>query len=295
MGKLRKKEEKCLIFFIGIKEKSQNSSLSNVRFFSNVNKMAILRDNLLNGLSQKIQSCIARVYLSGSSSQLSINKKEDSSLVTNIDLEISKIIKSELHPAGCQKSTFYCEEDHTSLSFPATILDPIDGTSGLVNKTFESSVSLAIFTNPRIIDGEGWIYNPFNGFSLSTSDLFVKGMPMSFPVEIHGLVSRSEWKRGVYKNLNLRDICLFPLGSIAYKLGLLASGACHFVITANSKNIWDIAAGTAICRQREILLFDRNGQEIEFLDKPLYKGPMFWCREEVKEKVLPIVNELVQK
>jgi myo-inositol-1(or 4)-monophosphatase len=68
------------------------------------------------------------------------------------------------------------------------------------------------------------------------------------------------------------------VGSIAYKLALLINGDCDFVITKRPKNIWDIAAGTHICK--------KFGFEVSFLEgdstkitQDLYQAPMIWCRK----------------
>ena len=81
------------------------------------------------------------------------------------------------------------------------------------------------------------------------------------------------------------------MGSIAFKLGLLATGSCHFILSANPKNIWDIAAGSILCRQRGILLFNQEGEEITDLRDKFIKGPMFWSKPELAAKIVALIKQ----
>jgi myo-inositol-1(or 4)-monophosphatase len=94
-----------------------------------------------------------------------------------------------------------------------------------------------------------------------------------------GLVSKSEWQKGLYKNIDESVVHLSPRGSIAYKLGLLAAGACDFIVSKKNKNIWDIAAGAILLEKRGFSFYER-GIKIESLDKLEYFAPLLWCRED---------------
>ena len=72
-------------------------------------------------------------------------------------------------------------------------------------------------------------------------------------------MSRTEWDKGFFKSEELeKSICIAPKGSIALKLGYLASGSCEFVVSKQPKNIWDIAAGTILCKERGIELLSEK-------------------------------------
>jgi myo-inositol-1(or 4)-monophosphatase len=164
------------------------------------------------------------------------------------------------------------------LKFPAVILDPIDGTRELVKGLGECALSLGVFASPRLDDPKnwGWICNPFSGFSIDSSDpMFAIKIKEEGPVS--GLVSRSEWNKGLYKNLQRDDLQIYPRGSIAFKLGLLASNACDFIISLAPKNIWDIAGGTLLAHSRGFKLY-AGGVEVVELSQATYQPPLLWCR-----------------
>jgi len=204
--------------------------------------------------------------------------KEDRSLVTAIDLQISEIIKEFTATERLKNNiSFFCEEDHGELIFPAFILDPIDGTNELIKRIGECAISLAYMHSKNLDDTRSWawIYNPFTGFELMTGQDFYSGT-IAYREHLTGLVSRSEYRDGLFDNFACDNLSIHPRGSIAFKLGLLASGACDFVISRRPKNIWDIAAGTLLCRERGIHLYS-DGVEINLLSEVRMNAPLLWC------------------
>ena len=184
---------------------------------------------------------------------------------------------------------FYSEEDHGGLEFPSLILDPIDGTQGLSRGLAECSISLAIMKNPNIDGGWGWVFNPFTGFEICSDDPFFPAINYQESF-LSCLVSRSEWDKGLYeKESSDSRVFLAPKGSIALKLGYLASGACEFVVSKKPKNIWDIAAGTILCKQRGIKLFLGKVEQNK-LDAERLNAPLIWCREENFDHVWRLFN-----
>ena len=67
--------------------------------------------------------------------------------------------------------------------------------------------------------------------------------------DLHGslvLASRSEVKRGEWKQFESAEFNIKPMGSVAYKLGLVAAGRADLTFTLVPKNEWDVAAGAAL-------------------------------------------------
>ena len=60
------------------------------------------------------------------------------------------------------------------------------------------------------------------------------------------MASRSEVKRGEWKQFQEGDYQIRPMGSVAYKLGLVAAGLADITFTLTPKNEWDVAAGAAL-------------------------------------------------
>jgi myo-inositol-1(or 4)-monophosphatase len=215
-------------------------------------------------------------------------KKEDQSIVTEIDLLVSNYLKEKLTAIEqLKKFHFFSEEDFYQLEFPAIILDPIDGTNELSKGIGECAVSLAIMHTSEISDPKnfGWIYNPFTTFSIDSSDVHVMLNHFEKPI-LSGAVSSSEYAKGLYDSvLCSKNIRIFPRGSIAFKLGLLSAGACDFVISKRPKNIWDIAAGTLICSLNGINFYVDGVKQSE-LKKEKYEGLLIWAKDSDINKIL---------
>ena len=214
---------------------------------------------------------------------LDISRKNDQSLVTEIDLFVSRLIKDVVKgQPEFKQHHFFSEEEQESFAFPCIIVDPIDGTRGMAQGISECAVSLAIMQSPDVQNHRenwGWIFNPFTGFEISTDDQYCDP-PNSNQEALLGMVSRSEWNRGLYQQFNNQGkVIVSPRGSIALKLGLMAAGSADFIITKRPKSVWDIAAGTLICRQRGFKMYDQSA-EITRLDTKSIKNPLIWCRDE---------------
>ncbi|EQC44726.1 inositol monophosphatase family protein [Bacteriovorax sp. Seq25_V] len=213
------------------------------------------------------------------SRDLKIEIKSDKSPVTEFDIFVSEKTQ-EIFSKRHGYLNFYSEENPEEFKFPVIVLDPIDGTREFVKGYGECAVSLAILNSADINDPKnyGWIYNPFTGFEIS-SDLHISIEPRTVvPPTIHVMVSRSEWEKNLVDHERNEQISLTPMGSIAYKLGLLAGGACDVVISKRNKNIWDIAAGIVICHSRGIKTMSEGG-EVTLLNQIKYKAPFIWGKE----------------
>lgn len=243
-----------------------------------------------DAIKRQIQSIIGQEYQKKETLfHLKSGQKKDGTIVTQIDKLISSyiytLINGSAFPHGTQ---FYCEEfeERGNLCFPALILDPIDGTKELALGLDECCFSMAYIHSDLLSDplNKAWLYNPFTGFELTTNNTFTA----SFEKEKEhylGMVSRTEFSAELYNLDVLSDnISLVPRGSIALKLGLLAAGACDFVISKKPKNIWDIAAGTLLCRQRGILFYDPSG-EVNSWSETFNASTYYWCHPKVHKKL----------
>lgn len=226
------------------------------------------------------QSFTPKIQKTGLHTQI----KEDHSIVTEIDLEVSRRLR-ELFTAKAKEYCFFSEEDHGNLSFPAIVLDPIDGTKELVRGIPECTLSLAILESAEM-EGEGWIYNPFTGFEVSNDVEYTLPVARRERIPL-GLVSQSEWDDGLFaEDRKNAQFILAPRGSMANKLFLLATGACEFVVTKRPKSLWDIAAGCLIL-DRQGIQFYCAGKRVTSLSQVVYEdGPLIWTLPEHAEAVL---------
>jgi myo-inositol-1(or 4)-monophosphatase len=132
------------------------------------------------------------------------------------------------------------------------VVDPLDGTREFVQGIPEFCVSIAMVENN--IPVAGGICNPAtNELIIGSRDTGVtyNGKPAqpSQRKDLHGalvLASRSEVKRGEWKQFKSAEFKIRPMGSVAYKLGLVSAGLADLTFTLVPKNEWDVAAGAAL-------------------------------------------------
>lgn len=201
-----------------------------------------------------------------------ISIKSDTSPLTELDLAINSYLESTL--GEIPGVSFYTEEQSQDFSFPLFAIDPIDGTKEFIKNRPEWVVSIAYLANNRW-QGEGWVYNPRLNKIYDLSSL---GKRFPSQEKLKGEVSHTEWEAGLYQGLDLSQVQLNPMGSIAYKLARLSHGEIDFVVSLKPKNLWDIAAGTLLCKSQEFKFYSQGKEVTEVLKA--YEPPLIWCREQ---------------
>lgn len=150
------------------------------------------------------------------------------------------------------------------------VVDPLDGTREFVQGIPEWCVSVA-----WVQDGEaiaGGILNPATGETFLGSrntGVTRNGAPVqvSQRAELPGslvLGSRSEFKRGEWKQFQDGSLILRPVGSVAYKLALVAAGLADATWTLVPKHEWDVAAGTALVQAAGGVVKNLDGSPVTF-------------------------------
>jgi myo-inositol-1(or 4)-monophosphatase len=132
------------------------------------------------------------------------------------------------------------------------VVDPLDGTREFVTGIPEWCVSIGL-----VVDGEavaGGICNPVTGetivgarevgVTLNGSPAGVSGRTALAGAKV--VASRSEVKRGEWQGYREGWFEIRPMGSVAYKLGLVAAGLVDATWTLTPKHEWDVAAGVAL-------------------------------------------------
>ncbi len=152
------------------------------------------------------------------------------------------------------------------------IVDPLDGTKEFVAGIPEWCISVAMVEDGKAI--AGGICNP------ATKETFLGsretgityngcGAQASRKSSLDGamvLASRSEVRRGDWACFDDSPFIFRPMGSVAYKMALIASGLADATWTLTPKNEWDIAAGVA--------LVEAAGGVVQFLpdSKPAFNN-----------------------
>ena len=78
------------------------------------------------------------------------------------------------------------------------------------------------------------------------------------------LNSRSETRRGLWEPYKAKFKELRAIGSVAYKMGLTATGEADIFATLRPKNEWDVCAGTCIINEAGGKVINLNGDELSF-------------------------------
>lgn len=210
----------------------------------------------------------------------SIQTKVDGSEVTFFDLEMSKIVKEQFL-SEFPELNFFSEEDYSpQIVAPILVLDPIDGTRGFIRGTKECCFSLAILEDFSLDSPKNFavLWDFFSDESL----IFPNSTKIVTSSDFKGVVSRSEWNKGLFEPYQKADIT--PMGSIAKKLLHLSQGQFQYVVSMRPKNLWDIAAGTILAHQQGISFYS-NGKKIEFLDQFSYEPPLVWVDAKNLKKI----------
>jgi myo-inositol-1(or 4)-monophosphatase len=150
------------------------------------------------------------------------------------------------------------------------VVDPLDGTREFVAGVPEWCVSVGLVENGRAI--AGGICNPatdeiFLG-SLSTGlTLNGKRVCASKKRNLAGalvLASRTEVERGDWEPFQNASLLIRPVGSVAYKLALVAAGFADATWTLTPKNEWDVAAGVALVEAAGGFVQDLENSSLTF-------------------------------
>jgi myo-inositol-1(or 4)-monophosphatase len=173
--------------------------------------------------------------------------------VTEADLAVNRVLRQILVRGGEGWLSEESADDLRRLKKNRVwVVDPLDGTSEFVAGVPEWCVSVGLVENGRAI--AGGICNPATGEtflgSLETGVTYNnKRARASKKRNLAGtlvLASRTEVKRGEWEYFQDSRFIIRPVGSVAYKLALVAAGIAGATWTLTPKNEWDIAAGGAL-------------------------------------------------
>ena len=149
------------------------------------------------------------------------------------------------------------------------IVDPLDGTKEFIKGIPEFVVAIALAEDG--VPVLGVTYNPIKrelfwaargaGCYLDDSLVHVTAAPGLAGSVV--LASRSETARGDWKAYK-DQFAAHPIGSVAYKLALVAAGKADGTFTASPKSEWDIASGAALLAEAGGVMTDIHGNPIRF-------------------------------
>ena len=150
------------------------------------------------------------------------------------------------------------------------IVDPLDGTKEFIEGVPNFVTSIGLVQNGIPILGV--LYNPITEELFRTDaagvvwylDQQAELCQETALKDVGCLNSRSETRRGLWKTWANEFKELIPIGSVAYKLGLVAAGQQDFFVTLRPKNEWDVCAGHALLLALGGTMKTTTGAEITY-------------------------------
>tara|TARA_B100001146_G_scaffold220827_1_gene230117 strand:- start:5691 stop:6470 length:780 start_codon:yes stop_codon:yes gene_type:complete len=153
------------------------------------------------------------------------------------------------------------------------IVDPLDGTKEFIEGVPHFSVSIALVEDGYPV--VGIIYNPYTeemfsaekdkGASFNGSNINISKKEQLKEASI--TVSRSEYRKKLWEKYSDNFCSIEPIGSVAYKLGLVGANKYDIFSTIAPKNEWDICAGDCIVREAGGLVKTINDKNIIYNQK----------------------------
>lgn len=224
----------------------------------------------------------SKLYQSRSMDSVRVEKKSGGDPVTDAEREVNRLLFEALVSEG---DGWFSEESADSAErlqrSRVWIVDPLDGTKEYVTRIPEWCISIALLEDGKLVAAgvlnpltdelfygtpeTGIVYQDRSGRGFN-EDSVSSELPLV-------LASRSECKRGEWERFRVAPIRLRPMGSVAYKLALVAAGRADATWTLVPKHEWDVAAGVALLLAAHGTIVRKDGVPPSFNQKnPLLPG-----------------------
>ena len=207
------------------------------------------------------------VYLSRPRQTVGVRKKRCGDPVTDVECEVNQLLFETLVQDGEGWLSEESKDGEARLQRTRTwVVDPLDGTKEYLAGRAEWCISIALIEDGELV--AGGIYNPpTNEMFLASAETGVickaatshkQASCENSEVNAVVLASRSEVERGLWDRFQNGFFRIEPLGSIAYKLALVAAGRADATWTLVPKHEWDVAAGVALvsCAKGHVVTSD---------------------------------------
>jgi myo-inositol-1(or 4)-monophosphatase len=178
---------------------------------------------------------------------------EGRSAVTAADLALDRALRRALPRGGEGWLSEESPDDGDRLRRRRVwVVDPLDGTREYVAGVPEWAISIGLVEDGRAV--AGGIANPATGevfLGAAGRGVTRNGAPAAptARAELDGalvLASRSESARGEWEHCRGARFRVKAVGSVAYKLALVAAGLADATWTCSPKSEWDVAGGVAL-------------------------------------------------
>lgn len=188
--------------------------------------------------------------------------------VTEADLAVNQVLSATLPAPGEGWLSEETADDATRLRCRRVwVVDPIDGTREFVAGIPEWCVSIGLIESGRPV--AGGVVNPATGErvvgSAETGLRYTGNRPRRAARRLDDalvLASRSEAGRGEWQRFDDERFTVVPMGSVAFKLALVAAGRADATWTLVPKHEWDVAASAALIAASGGLLAQPDGRHL---------------------------------
>ncbi len=205
---------------------------------------------------RRIRRCLASVadMVRGREGRhVSVSYADNGDPSTTMDRDINRIILENLPAEGEGWLSEESVDNPDRLRFSRVwVVDPIDGTREFVEGIPEWCVSIALVEDHEAV--AGGVLNPSTGeMFLGSVETGLEIAGPATPVRRGGdstkgsmLVSRREYREGKWAAFEQSEMAVIPIGSIAYRLALVAAGCADATGTFEPRSEWDVAGGVAL-------------------------------------------------
>lgn len=226
--------------------------------------------------------------------------KEQDDPLTSADLLANTILKKRLHDAFPQDG-WLSEETADDLSrlqhARVWIVDPIDGTREFVKGIPEYALSVALVERGLPILSA--VYNPCTDelfHAVKDQGAWLNGETMRCHAGAEEsmtiLASRTEMAAGKWETFMAHNQ-VKAIGSIAYKLGLVAAGKADATFSLGPKHEWDIAAGVLLVQEAGGTVKDKYRKEFIFNQENALVNSVVATAGGVYEKIQQQIEKVI--
>lgn len=235
----------------------------------------------LLGLVSRAGECVRRLY----DAELEPMEKQDGSMVTEADHQSHKILKEGLQTL-CPAYSIVSEEDPSSWSQHTDLywlIDPLDGTTGFIEKNGEFCVNVAFMDKNRPIfglihapltgqtfygyGGMAWVYENGQKIPLHTRPVPQDGMTLLLGGYGKKFKAQEDFFLKAYPITHVTRL------RSALKFTALASGKADIYLRFEDCFEWDTAAGQALVEAAGGIMATLSGEPF------LYGKPNFLNKE----------------
>ncbi len=243
-----------------------------------------------------------KIYRSRSMESIRVDRKNGGDPVTDAEREVNQLLFEMLVQSGEGWLSEESADNADRLTRSRVwLVDPLDGTKEYVSGIPEWCISIALMEEGRLV--AAGVLNPCTDEmvygSADSGVVASAGSAKALDCESPGvseplvLGSRSEVKRGEWERFRAAKFRMQPMGSVAYKLALVAAGKADATWTLVPKHEWDVAAGVALVLFSEGLVLRLDGRPPTFNQRdPIFAGLIGFSAVGI-EKLRPFLGQVL--